>query len=90
MPEGMSRSSLPGIVTHKQYHAIVAGDSIVVLLVVLKLNNVMCGKVGHILRVCHNRQQKGGRDRGYTTNLVDGHATQADNTQNTEHKLFPI
>ena len=51
----------------------------------------MCGKVGHISRVCRNRQHRGGRERGYTANVVDEHTTQADNSsQNTEYILFPI
>ena len=51
----------------------------------------VCGKAVHISRVCCNRQHRGGRERGYTANVVDEHATQADNSsQNTEYTLFPI
>ena len=51
----------------------------------------VCGKVGHISRVCRNRQHKGGRERGYTANVVDEHTTQADtSSKNTEYTLFPI
>ena len=51
----------------------------------------VCGKVGHISRVCRNRQHRGGRERGYTANVVDEHTTQADtSSQNTEYTLFPI
>ena len=42
IPEGMSHSTPPDIVTLKLYLAIIVGESIVALLVVLKLNNVMC------------------------------------------------
>ena len=51
----------------------------------------VCGKVGHISRVCHNRQQKGNREHGHIANVVDEHPTQGDtSSQNTEYTLFPI
>ena len=40
----------------------------------------VCGKVGHISSVCRNRQHRGGRERGYTANVVDEHTTQADDS----------
>ena len=51
----------------------------------------VCGKVGHISRVCHNVPQFATRGQGHTTNLVENQPTEPDTfSQNPEYTLFPI
>ena len=69
----------------------VVGESIVLRNVDLKLNSAMCGKVGHISRVCRKRPQNAPRGRGYTTNVVENRDAEPDtSSQNSEYTLFPI
>ena len=51
----------------------------------------VCGKTGHISRVCRNRQQNtNSRGRGHTANAVEQHTTQTDTCSQNEYTLFPI
>lgn len=51
----------------------------------------MCGKFGHIARVCHKRPQNAPRGRGDTTNVVENQDAEPDtSSQNPEYTLFPI
>ena len=79
-------------IIHKQLYAIVVGGNTVVQLAIFKTEQChVCGKVGHISRVCCNRQQNASRERGHTANIVDDQITQTNtSSQNTEYTLFPI
>ena len=51
----------------------------------------VCGKVGHISKVCRKRPQNTPRGQGHTTNLVENQDTELDtSSKNTEYTLFPI
>ena len=48
----------------------------------------VCGKIGHIARVCHNRYQNS--SKGHTANVVESQSAQPSTTDSTEYTLFPI
>ena len=50
----------------------------------------VCGKVGHISRVCRKRLQNASRGHGHVTNLVDNQAAEQETSPNNEYTLFPV
>ena len=55
-----------------------------------KLNSHVCGKTGHISRVCCNRLQNTSKGHGHTASVVESQSAQQNTTESTEYTLFPI
>ena len=78
------------VVTHIPLYAIIVEANILLQVVVSKLHEQchVCGKIGHIARVCHNRYQNS--SKGHTANVVESQSAQPSTTDSTEYTLFPI